>query len=178
MMVNLDVNGVVFEVQIVLRSMLVARTSMDAHAAYNQFRSFAEVFDLLGIPQKGPEDDSESSQDEDSDGEDVAPSQLDTENGGATVPKDATIKRHATMRHGTMGHSKSYATLRHTSQKDSVKFTKDFKDVQERESKLEEKVSMLQAQVTDLRQVLSETKIEHTTRIEALEAFVQSLQRK
>lgn len=52
LMLNLQINDIVFEVQIVLRSMLVARTSMDAHKAYNQFRSFAEVFQLLSTSPK------------------------------------------------------------------------------------------------------------------------------
>ena len=50
LMLNLVVEGVVFEVQIVHSKMLGARKGMDAHKAYNQFRCFAEVFDLLGIP--------------------------------------------------------------------------------------------------------------------------------
>jgi hypothetical protein len=50
LMLNIVVNGkVVFEVQVVLHAMLVARTALDAHTAYNQFRSFAEVFGLLEI---------------------------------------------------------------------------------------------------------------------------------
>ena len=50
LMLNIVVNGkVVFEVQVVLRAMLAARSAMDAHKAYNQFRSFAEVFGLLEL---------------------------------------------------------------------------------------------------------------------------------
>jgi hypothetical protein len=49
LMLNIVVKGVVFEVQVVLHAMLVARTAMDAHTAYNQFRSFAEVFRLLEL---------------------------------------------------------------------------------------------------------------------------------
>ena len=49
-MVNIVVDGYAFEVQVVLKAMLVARTALDAHKAYNQFRSFQEVFQLLGIP--------------------------------------------------------------------------------------------------------------------------------
>lgn len=49
LMLNLVINGVVFEVQIVLRAMLGARKVLDAHKAYNQFRSFVEVFDLLDL---------------------------------------------------------------------------------------------------------------------------------
>ena len=48
-MLNVVINGVVFEVQVVLDSMLVARTALDAHKAYNQFRCFAEVFGMLGL---------------------------------------------------------------------------------------------------------------------------------
>ena len=46
------VNGIVFEVQIVHTKMLGARTGMDAHKAYNQFRSFFEIFDMLDIDTK------------------------------------------------------------------------------------------------------------------------------
>jgi ankyrin repeat protein len=50
LMLNIVVNGkVVFEVQVVLHAMLVARSAMEAHTAYNQFRSFAEVFGLLEL---------------------------------------------------------------------------------------------------------------------------------
>jgi hypothetical protein len=53
LMLNIVVNGkVVFEVQVVLHAMLVARKALDAHTAYNQFRSFAEVFGLLELPMK------------------------------------------------------------------------------------------------------------------------------
>jgi hypothetical protein len=53
LMLNILVNGkVVFEVQVVLRAMLAARSAMDAHKAYNQFRSFAEVFGLLELPME------------------------------------------------------------------------------------------------------------------------------
>lgn len=48
-MLNVAINGVVFEVQVVLHAMLVARKSLDAHKAYNQFRSFAEVIGLLDL---------------------------------------------------------------------------------------------------------------------------------
>lgn len=47
LMLNVVVDNVVFEVQIVLRSMYDARKVLDAHKAYNQFRSFHEVFQLL-----------------------------------------------------------------------------------------------------------------------------------
>ena len=49
LMLNVVINGVIFEVQIVLRAMLVARTAPDAHKAYDQYRSFAEVFGLLDL---------------------------------------------------------------------------------------------------------------------------------
>ena len=49
LMLNLVINGIVFEVQIVHTKMLGARTGMDAHKAYNQFRSFFEIFDMLDI---------------------------------------------------------------------------------------------------------------------------------
>jgi hypothetical protein len=49
-MLNIAVNGMIFEVQIVLHSMYVARGALDAHKAYNQFRCFAEVFGMLGLP--------------------------------------------------------------------------------------------------------------------------------
>jgi hypothetical protein len=50
LMLNIVVNGkVAFEVQVVLHAMLVARKALDAHTAYNQFRSFAEVFRLLEL---------------------------------------------------------------------------------------------------------------------------------
>ena len=49
LMLNLVINDIVFEVQIVLSALLGARTVLDAHKAYNQFRSFIEVFDLLDI---------------------------------------------------------------------------------------------------------------------------------
>jgi hypothetical protein len=50
LMLNIVVNGkVIFEVQVVLHAMLVARKALDAHTAYNQFRSFAEVFGLLEL---------------------------------------------------------------------------------------------------------------------------------
>ena len=53
LMLNIVVNGkVVFEVQVVLHAMLVARKALDAHTAYNQFRSFAEVFGLLELPME------------------------------------------------------------------------------------------------------------------------------
>lgn len=48
-MLNVVIKGVVFEVQIVLSALLGARTVLDAHKAYNQFRSFVEVFDLLDL---------------------------------------------------------------------------------------------------------------------------------
>ena len=48
-MLNLVVNGIVFEVQIVHSRMLNARTGMDAHEAYRDFRSFTEIFGLLGL---------------------------------------------------------------------------------------------------------------------------------
>lgn len=49
LMLNLVINGVVFEVQIVHSTMLGARAAMEAHKAYNQFRSFTETFELLGL---------------------------------------------------------------------------------------------------------------------------------
>jgi hypothetical protein len=49
LMLNIVVNSVVFEVQVVLQAMYTARTAMKAHLAYNQFRSFAEVFGLLEL---------------------------------------------------------------------------------------------------------------------------------
>lgn len=49
LMLNVVINDVVFEVQVVLHAMLVARTALDAHKAYNQFRSFGEIFDLLDL---------------------------------------------------------------------------------------------------------------------------------
>lgn len=49
LMLNLVINGVVFEVQIVHSKMLAARKGLDAHKAYNQYRSFAEVFDMLDL---------------------------------------------------------------------------------------------------------------------------------
>jgi len=56
LMLNLLVDDVVFEVQIVLRSMLIARAALDAHQAYSEFRSFAEVFTLLGLSPKIEDD--------------------------------------------------------------------------------------------------------------------------
>jgi hypothetical protein len=57
LMLNIVVNGkVVFEVQVVLHAMLVARSAMDAHIAYNQFRSFAEVFGLLKLSMEVADD--------------------------------------------------------------------------------------------------------------------------
>lgn len=56
LMLNLLVDEVVFEVQIVLRSMLTARAALDAHQAYSEFRSFAEVFTLLGLSPKIEDD--------------------------------------------------------------------------------------------------------------------------
>ena len=53
-MINVVIEGYVFEVQLVLHGMLVARKALDAHAAYNQFRCFAEVFALLRIPLVAP----------------------------------------------------------------------------------------------------------------------------
>lgn len=55
-MLNVVVGGVIFEVQIVLHAMLVARTALDAHKAYNQFRSFAEIFDSMDLDCKGMDD--------------------------------------------------------------------------------------------------------------------------
>lgn len=49
MMLNLVINNVVFEVQVVLTAMLNVRGTLDAHAAYNQFRCFTEIFALLGL---------------------------------------------------------------------------------------------------------------------------------
>lgn len=49
LMLNLVVNGIVFEVQIVHSRMLNARTGMDVHEAYRDFRSFTEIFGLLGL---------------------------------------------------------------------------------------------------------------------------------
>ena len=49
LMLNLVINGIVFEVQIVHSKMLAARKGLNAHKAYNQFRSFAEIFDLLDL---------------------------------------------------------------------------------------------------------------------------------
>lgn len=49
LMLNLVINGIVFEVQIVHTKMLAARKGLDAHKAYNQFRSFAEIFDMLDL---------------------------------------------------------------------------------------------------------------------------------
>eukprot|EP00729_Bicosta_minor_P012089 gene12089-15307_t len=46
---NLVVNSVIFEVQISHSKMFVARTALDAHQVHNQFRSFAEIFHLLGM---------------------------------------------------------------------------------------------------------------------------------
>jgi hypothetical protein len=53
-MLSIVVIGVVFEVQVVLHAMLTARSTMDAHTACNQFRSFAEVFGLLELPTDLP----------------------------------------------------------------------------------------------------------------------------
>ena len=50
LMVNVAINGVIFEIQIVLHSMYVARSALDAHTAYNKFRCFAEVFGILKLP--------------------------------------------------------------------------------------------------------------------------------
>lgn len=49
LMLNVVVDGVVFEIQVVHSKMLGARKGMDAHKAYNQFRSFVEIFDLLDL---------------------------------------------------------------------------------------------------------------------------------
>jgi hypothetical protein len=49
LMINIVVNEIVYEVQVVLQAMKKARTALDAHKAYNQFRSFAEVFALLKL---------------------------------------------------------------------------------------------------------------------------------
>ena len=49
LMLNLVINGIVFEVQIVHSKMLAARKGLDAHKAYNQFRSFAEIFGMLDL---------------------------------------------------------------------------------------------------------------------------------
>lgn len=49
LMLNVVIKGVVFEVQIVLSALLGARTVLESHKAYNKFRSFAEVFDLLDL---------------------------------------------------------------------------------------------------------------------------------
>merc|ERR1711935_576209 len=49
LMLNLVIDGVVFEVQVVHSKMLGARKGMDAHKAYNQFRSFVEIFDMLDL---------------------------------------------------------------------------------------------------------------------------------
>ena len=51
-MLNLVIDGVVFEVQVVHSKMLGARKGMDAHKAYNQFRSFVEMFDMLDFDTK------------------------------------------------------------------------------------------------------------------------------
>jgi hypothetical protein len=47
-MLNVVVDGIIFEIQVVLTSMLTARAALDAHKAYNQFRSFSEVLELVG----------------------------------------------------------------------------------------------------------------------------------
>lgn len=49
LMFNLVINDVIFEVQITHSKMLGARKGMDAHKAYNQFRSFAEIFNMLDL---------------------------------------------------------------------------------------------------------------------------------
>ena len=49
LIVNLLINGVVFEVQIVLRAMLNVRTRSFACKAYREFRSVLEAFELLGL---------------------------------------------------------------------------------------------------------------------------------
>ena len=46
---NLVIESVTFEVQISHSKMFVARAALDAHQVHNQFRSFAEVFPLLGL---------------------------------------------------------------------------------------------------------------------------------
>merc|ERR1712195_51955 len=49
LMLDLVINGISFAVQVVHSKMLAARKGLDAHKAYNQFRSFAEIFDMLDL---------------------------------------------------------------------------------------------------------------------------------
>jgi hypothetical protein len=46
-MINIVVNGVVFEVQVVLEMLFFARKGLGGHKAYNQFRCLTEVFNLM-----------------------------------------------------------------------------------------------------------------------------------
>lgn len=48
-MLNIVIDGVVFEVQVVHQAMRTVRSTLKAHAAYDQFRCFSEVFALLGL---------------------------------------------------------------------------------------------------------------------------------
>ena len=49
MMLNVVIDGVIFEIQVVLTAMLTARKALDAHKAYNRFRCFSEVCALVGV---------------------------------------------------------------------------------------------------------------------------------
>lgn len=49
LMFNIVIDTVVFEVQVVLKVMLKVRSNLDAHAAYDRFRCFSEVFALLEL---------------------------------------------------------------------------------------------------------------------------------
>lgn len=48
--VNIRYKGVVFEIQVVLESMLKARSQLDGHAKYNQFRFLSECITFLNDP--------------------------------------------------------------------------------------------------------------------------------
>ena len=48
-LVNVEVHGAICEVQVALKSMVMARTELDGHDAYNKFRCFKELLACLDV---------------------------------------------------------------------------------------------------------------------------------
>ena len=135
MMLNVVIDGVIFEIQVVLTAMLTARKALDAHKAYNRFRCFSEVFQLAGVELNLPQDTATEGGGRVDAGEqvgevlsDVAQLQDELQEKGAVIQeKDAALR-------------KSHAVIQ---EKDAALQEKDA-SLQEKDAALQEKDAALQ----------------------------------
>jgi hypothetical protein len=52
LMVNLSIRGIIFEIQVAHKKMMLARKDLGGHASYNDFRSYAELLSFTGAGSK------------------------------------------------------------------------------------------------------------------------------